>query len=118
MVAENKTKQLTPLKVISNWRQYAKIIAQTIQNIIPEAKTYLIGGAAENRLTIKSDIDILVVLLNKPDYKEAVKLRAMILEKAEEQGLPPYAPIELRIIGEKELKQYTKKTRVKPITQP
>ena len=47
------------------------------------------------------DIEILVVLPEKPSFNEAVEFRMKIMEKAEELNLPLYAPIELHIVGKR-----------------
>ncbi len=103
---------LTPLKVISSWRRYVEAVTEAVKSVAPEARVYLIGGAAESRLTVKSDVDVVIVLPEEPDMERAVELRARILEKAEELGLPPYAPIELHIIGPEGLDRYAGKGRI------
>lgn len=103
---------LTPLKVISSWRKYVEAVAESVKSVVPEAQIYLIGGAAEARLTVKSDIDVLIVLPEQPDMAEAAELRARILREAEEMGLPPYAPVELHIAGPEGLERYARKGRV------
>jgi len=88
---------ITRLKILRNWREYVSIIVRAVEKVCPSAEVYLIGGAAENRLTLLSDIDLLIVLMHEPDHDEVIKLKTEIFEKAEELGLPPYAPIELHI---------------------
>lgn len=97
---------ITRLRNLNRWRTYVNIIARVVKEISPDAEVYLIGGAAENRLTVLSDIDILVALPHEPSLEEALRLKTMIFEKAEEQGLPPYAPIELHITSIKTLHRY------------
>ena len=41
-------------------RGYAVKIARATRDRVPDAQVYVIGGVAENRVTIYSDIDILV----------------------------------------------------------
>ncbi len=108
-------KKTNPLQILTKWRGYSRIMYKAIKTVAPQAETYIIGGAAENRLTIKSDIDILLVLPQKPTFTQAVELRTKILEEAEKIGLPPYAPIDLHIIGKEELKKYIKKGKVIPL---
>jgi len=88
---------LTRLQILRGWRRYAEIVARAARDVCPDAEVYLIGGAAEDRLTVLSDIDILVVVPRKLDYGSAVELKERILEKAEELGLPLYAPVELHV---------------------
>ncbi len=106
--------KIKPLRILLNWRKYVRIIYRAIKSVIPDAEVYVIGGAAENRLTTMSDIDILVVLSEKPLFNEAVELRMKIMGKAEELGLPLYAPIELHIVGKEDLRKYVKKGKIIP----
>jgi len=80
--------KIKPLRILLNWRKYVRIIYRAIKSVIPDAEVYVIGGAAENRLTTMSDIDILVVLSEKPSFNEAVEFCMKIMEKAEELNLP------------------------------
>lgn len=106
---------VTPLQVLMEWRKHVRLACKAVKNVIPNAEIYVIGGAAENRLTIRSDIDILVVLpCTAPTFNEAIELRSRILEEAVKLGLPLYAPIELHIVGREELKKYVKKGKVIP----
>lgn len=61
-----------------------------------------------------SDVDILVVIPSKPSFQQAVELREKIMEKAEQQGLPLYAPVELHIVGRENLEEYSKRCRIIP----
>jgi len=97
---------ITRLRNLNRWRTYVNIIARVVEEISPDAEVYLIGGAAENRLMVLSDIDILIALPHEPSREEALRLKTLIFEKAEEQGLPPYAPIELHITSFKTLHRY------------
>ena len=105
----------TRLRIIHEWRRYAHVVARAVKQVVPEAKAYLAGGAAENRLTVLSDIDILVVLPRRPGFREAAELRARILEEAEKLGLPLYAPVELHIVGEEDLEKYRRMGRLVPL---
>jgi len=63
--------------------------------VAPEAREFMSRDATENRPTIESDVDVLMVLPRKVNFAKAVELRAKILEKAEKQGLPLYTPVKL-----------------------
>ena len=106
--------RITPLQVLMEWRKHVRLACKAVKNVIPNAEIYVIGGAAEDRLTVRSDIDILVVLPCTPTFNEAIELRSRILEEAGKLGLPLYAPIELHIVGREELKKYVKKGKVIP----
>lgn len=91
---------------LKKWREYARSVARAALEIVPNAKVYVIGGVAEGRTTIYSDIDILIVLPEKVDKKN---LYVKILTKAmDEHGLPVDAPVELHIATEEEAKHYMK----------
>ncbi len=81
----------------------------------PSLKVYLAGGAAEGRLTVLSDIDIVVVLPHEPAFEEAVRLRARIVEEAEKLGVPLYAPVELHIVGPRGLEKLQRRGRLIPL---
>ena len=109
--------RITPLRILMNWRNYVKIVYEAVKGIIPGAEVYVIGGAAEDRLTILSDIDVLIVLPYTPSFEEVIELRTKIMERAEELRLPVYAPIELHIIGKEEIKKYMKKGKIVPVSK-
>ncbi|MET1160368.1 MAG: nucleotidyltransferase domain-containing protein [Thermoprotei archaeon] len=98
--------RLSPLKIISQWRKYVDIIYKATRRVIPSARICLTGGVVEDRLTVLSDIDVLVVLDHEPSFSEAVDLRTRIYEEAEKMGLPLYAPVELHIIGPHSIQRY------------
>jgi len=50
-------------------RKYAEIIAKASKDIDPNSKVYVFGGVAENRVTVLSDIDILIVTEVKEGFK-------------------------------------------------
>ena len=111
------TAKITPLRILMGWRKYVKVVAEAVKAAIPEVKIYVTGSAVEDRLTVESDIDVLVVLPHRPSFAEAVELRAKILEEEERLGFPLYVPIELHIIGEEELKRYARRGNVVPIDE-
>ena len=67
----------------------------------------MIGGVAEGRTTVLSDIDILIVVKEIPGDKK--RLYVEILERAiDSYGLPWDAPVELHIVEEKDVERYMK----------
>ncbi len=106
--------RVTPLRVLMEWRRYVGIVYEAVKAVEPSAEVYVAGGAAEGRITARSDIDVLVVLPRAPAFEEAVDLRVKILERAEGMGLPLHAPVELHIIGRRELGKYLGRGRVIP----
>lgn len=82
---------------LRKWREYAQSVARAALEIVPGAEVYVIGGVAEGRTTVYSDIDILIVLPEKVDRKN---LYVRILTEAmDKHGLPVDAPVELHIVG-------------------
>ena len=106
--------RLSPLRALMGWKKHVKTISEAVRAIVPEARVYVAGGAAEGRLTVKSDVDVLVVLPREVDFAEATELRAKILEEAERLKMPPHVPVELHIISDRELKEYVRRGKVIP----
>jgi len=100
------------LRELARWRTHAEKIACAARTILPNAETYVTGGAAEDRLTAASDIDIVIALPSRPTYEEAVEIRTKILEEAEKIGLPPTAPVELHIVAKEDLNRYRTLKRI------
>ena len=103
---------LTPLRRFQNWGRHVARLASIIARVAPDAEVYLAGGAAEDRLTVVSDIDVVIVLPREPSLKEAIDLHEKIIEEMEKSGIPPYIPVELHIIGPKRLKRYKKLVKI------
>jgi len=95
---------------LANWRKYAEAIAHSVKEIIgEEVEVYVIGGVAENRVTVLSDIDILIVI---PDNMDPRGLSVEILVNAiDKHGLPWDAPVELHIVHRSEAKQYLSRSK-------
>ncbi len=81
------------IRALMKWREISKIIACASKGISDEV--YVVGGVAEGRATVFSDIDIAIVFEKRPDFHEASRIRAEIIERALKLGLPIYAPVEL-----------------------
>jgi len=95
----------TKLQLLRRWRSVTEIVARVARELYPEAEVYLFGGAAENRLTVLSDIDIAIVF-NKPlDLEEQAEIASTIWEKLEEYGVPPYYPLHLVVLSRSELEK-------------
>ena len=94
---------------LRRWREYAEKIAKAAESILGDVEVYVIGGVAEGRTTVLSDIDILVIA-KRVSTDERKALYADILEKAiDEYGLPWDAPVELHIVDEREAREYLKR---------
>jgi len=99
------------INYLKNWKHYVGLLAKSVKEVLPEVEIYVIGGAAENRLTILSDIDVLVVTSKPLDVSECRRLKADIIWNAEKHGFPWDYPVEIHIISKRELKNYLKHTK-------
>jgi hypothetical protein len=71
------------------------------------AEVYVIGGVAEDRITVLSDLDILIVTNRKIEGRERKELKADILIRAMNiYGLPFDVPVELHLEGEESVKRF------------
>ncbi len=94
------------LKALRDWRRIACIVAEAARRVTGAREVYIAGGAAAGRLTVSSDIDVVVPLPREPSLEEAAELRARIIEEAEKLGLPAYAPVEIHLVGPQRLERY------------
>jgi predicted nucleotidyltransferase len=80
---------------------------------VPDAQVYVIRGVAENRVTIYSDIDILVALPTRTLNDNSVKkLKVETLTRAmDNYNLPWDAPVEIHIADVKTIEKYMKRVR-------
>ena len=93
---------------LRRWREYAEKVARAARDVVGDVKVYAVGGVAEERTTIYSDIDLLIILRGG-GLKEKKKLYRKILERAiDVYGLPWDAPVELHIVDEREAEEYLK----------
>lgn len=91
--------------VVTAGRRAVKAIAKAVKDLDLRVDIYVIGGAAEDRLTILSDIDVLVCL-DVSEAEDIGGLRKRILIKAmDEHGLPWDYPIELYILPRGECRE-------------
>jgi len=88
------------LKLLSRWRAIATKAASIIKEFYPNAEVYVFGGAAEDRLTVLSDIDIAVVMEDPP--KDRARMLAKIWEILEAKGIPQYYPLEIHLLSRRE----------------
>ena len=88
------------LRHLRMWREAARAIAEAVKELGLRAKVYVVGGAAENRLTILSDVDVMVCLDEEKTWRELRAIKHAILGKAfDEHGLPIDYPIDLHVYG-------------------
>jgi predicted nucleotidyltransferase len=94
-------------------REYAVKIARATRDMVQDVQVYVIGGVAENRVTIYSDIDILVALPTRTlDDNSVKKLRVEILTRAmDNYNLPWDVLVEIHIADAKTVEKYMKTCR-------
>ena len=95
--------------LLKKWRNFATAIAKACKDLLDKAclEVHVVGGAAENRLTVLSDIDI-VIVVSDPTLKNIESILA-IKRKAEQLGLPTEAPIDIKILTPKEFQELLEK---------
>jgi len=90
------------LEHLRRWREAVEAIAKAVRDLGIKAELYVIGGAAESRLTILSDIDVLLCLEEGLGPEDLWALRRKVLGVAmDKYGLPIDYPVELHIWDKK-----------------
>ncbi len=90
------------------WREYVPAVARAAKDLLgPETKVYVVGGAAEDRLTVASDVDVLIIspkVLKDPHEK--LKVILDIRERAvDKYGLPWDYPIDVHLYRPEEFEE-------------
>jgi len=102
------------IRHLRRWRQAAKAVAEAVKTLGLKARVYVIGGAAEDRLTVLSDVDVLVCLdrEDEPTPAERRQLKHAIIDGAiDRHGLPWDYPLDLHIHGARECRRILEKTK-------
>lgn len=93
---------------LRRWREYALKVFKAAREVVPDASVYVVGGVAEDRATICSDIDILVVV-GEADNDAKKYLPVEILDRAVERySLPWDAPVEIHVVSRSEVSGLSK----------
>ncbi len=104
-------------KRLCNWRFYASLVAKAAARVLSvEFEVYVFGGAAENRLTALSDLDVAVVLREDPSPEARLRIKLMIMKEAFRLGLPWDYPLDLHVVGPsdfKRIRKYSSVVRIK-----
>ena len=95
---------------MKRWREYAEKIAKAAKDLALDAEVYVIGGVAEGRTTVHSDIDVLIAMPTRVLNDEAKKRLAVeVIERAiDGYGLPWDAPVEVHIADARAFERYLK----------
>lgn len=94
------------IRYLRDWRRYVNALAKSVEELLPNARVYVAGGAAEDRLTVLSDVDVLVVVDKPLAEPQQRRLKADIIWNAEKHGLPWDYPVEIHIITGDQLKKH------------
>lgn len=89
------------LPLLRRWREIANKVTEAVKRLYPQAEVYLIGGIAENRATINSDVDIAIVFKEPLDRSRRIGILTHIWEFIESE-VPMYYPLEIHILEAKE----------------
>jgi len=93
------------LQLLRRWKLVVELTGEAVSELYPEAEVYLLGGAAEGRLTALSDVDVAVVFERPLSLEERAEVASKIWEKIEERGVPPYYPLHLAVLSKSELEK-------------
>ena len=100
---------------LRKWMEYATAIMKAARDLIPGVRVYVIGGVAENRATVLSDIDILIVIPRDIAVNKVKLYRDILVRAMDNYGLPWDAPVELHIVYEDEAREYLKSKAVEVV---
>ena len=61
---------------LRRWMDYALKVAKAARDVLGDVRVYVVGGVAEGRTTVLSDIDILIVAERFPEIRRGYTLRS------------------------------------------
>ncbi|MBS7645857.1 MAG: nucleotidyltransferase domain-containing protein [Candidatus Bathyarchaeia archaeon] len=100
------------LNHLRDWRRAVEAVSRALKDLAADAEAYVIGGAAEGRLTALSDIDVLICVGSSRSRGELARLRRRILARAmDEYGLPWDYPVELHVYAREDCEGILKRAR-------
>jgi len=86
------------LILLREWRSIVHNVAKIVKQLYPEAEIYLIGGVAENRITVYSDVDIAIVFKAELNKDKRINILTHIWESIDDV-IPMYYPLEIHILS-------------------
>ncbi len=100
------------LRALLSWRRNLGKLYKAVKAVLPDAKVYIFGGAAEDRLTALSDIDVLVVTDKaSKDAFETAKIIVKIKEELEKLGVEQSYLYDIHMVNKEDVNRYLAKTR-------
>lgn len=102
-------------EILKKWRVWAELVAKACLEVLGgECRgVYVVGGAAEDRLTVLSDIDVVIVVDNAKHASLDTILA--VKKKASELGLSDEVPLDLKILVQEEFTRLTGKVYKKAV---
>ena len=99
------------LRYLRMWREAAKVLAKAARDLDPSVEVYVVGGAAEGRLTVLSDVDIIIVPNKSLDALSLNELRRKVYARAVDlYNLPWDYPVEIHVLTREEFEEaFTKR---------
>jgi predicted nucleotidyltransferase len=92
--------------ILRNWRKIASRVVDAVKEVCPEACVYIAGSVARGEWIAASDVDIIVVLPHSPSMREAAQIIEHVWRRLE---LPAAHPLEIHVVGPKDLERYVRK---------
>lgn len=97
--------QAERLKELLGWRRYLPYLVEAVKQVFgEEAEIYVIGSAVEGKLTVDSDIDVLVVVRELPrSGLERARIIDRVWRIMEGKGVPWWYPFEIHLVTRRDL---------------
>ena len=98
--------QAERLRELLKWREYLPHLVDAAKKILgEEVEIYVIGSAVEGRLTVDSDIDIVIIAkeASKPGLRRA-QILSETWKEMEKRGVPWWYPFEIHLMTREEFK--------------
>ena len=89
------------LLLLREWKSVVNRVVEIVKKIYPEAEIYLIGGVAENRITINSDIDVAIVFKSSLSKENKIEILTNLWNLID-NVIPMYYPLEIHILTTQE----------------
>ena len=92
------------LNLLKRWREISCLVMEAAREVIGNSLkgVYVVGSVAEDRITVFSDIDI-VLVVDDAKYKN-IDVVIDVKIRAEDLGVPFDAPVDVKILCEDEFK--------------
>jgi len=91
------------LNYLRIWRDSVEKVAKAVKDLEPLAEVYVVGGVAEGRLTVLSDVDVVIVVDKDFNASDVNMLRRSVYVRAVDlYGLPWDYPIDIHIMSRDE----------------